>query len=168
MPMRAQGSPPSLHSAVNGPPLRCSGCVPGASCSKPVAPEDGKVAWTAHADLADAAVIAVSDERSLRGITPPLTGSQSLDFADIAEIASELTGQTVTRLTVSDAEWRAGLISRGVPEPRADILVGLFAASRKGEFSTVDPTLERLLGRPPMSFRDVLAGRLADGSQTFF
>jgi NAD(P)H dehydrogenase (quinone) len=108
---------------------------------KLVAPEDGKVSWTAHADLADAAVIALTDEGSLTGITPPLTGSQSLDLADIAEIASELTGQTVTRVTVPDAEWRAGLISHGVPESRADLLVGLFAASRKGEFAVVDPTL---------------------------
>jgi NAD(P)H dehydrogenase (quinone) len=135
---------------------------------KLVAPEDGKVSWTAHADLADAAVAAVTDGKSLGGITSPLTGSQSLDLADIAEIASELTGQTVTRVTVPDAEWRAGLISRGVPESRADFLVGLFAASRNGEFSAIDPALERLLGRPPISFRDVLAGRLADGSKTFF
>ena len=133
-----------------------------------VGPKDGKVSWTAHADLADAAVIALTHEGSLTGITPRLTGSQSLDLADIAEIGSELTGQTVTRVTVTDAEWRAGLISRGVPESRADLLVGLFAASRNGEFAVVDPTLERLLGRPPMSFRDVLAGRLADGSKTFF
>jgi hypothetical protein len=39
----------------------------------------------------------------------------------------------------------------------------LFAASRNGEFSAVDPTLERLLGRPPMNFRDVLAGALPMG-----
>ena len=44
---------------------------------------------------------------------------------------------------MSDTEYRAGLISHGVPEPRADLLVGLFAASRKGEFAAVDPTLER-------------------------
>jgi hypothetical protein len=38
---------------------------------------------------------------------------------------------------------------------------GLFAASRQGEFAAVDPTLERLLGRPPMSMRDVLAASLS-------
>ena len=37
------------------------------------------------------------------------------------------------------------------------MLVGLFAASRNGEFAAVDPTLERLLGRPPLTIRDVLA-----------
>jgi len=41
------------------------------------------------------------------------------------------------------------------------MFVGLFAASRNGEFAAVDPTLERLLGRPPMLMRDVLANSLS-------
>lgn len=36
------------------------------------------------------------------------------------------------------------------------MLVGLFAASRRGEFAAVDPTLGRLIGRPPRTVRDVL------------
>jgi NAD(P)H dehydrogenase (quinone) len=58
---------------------------------------------------------------------------------------------------VSNKEYRDGLISHGVPESRADMLLDLFAASRNGDFGAVDPTLQRLLGRPPMSMRDVLA-----------
>ena len=34
--------------------------------------------------------------------------------------------------------------------------MGLFAASRRGEFAAVDPTLARLIGRPPLTVRDVL------------
>jgi NAD(P)H dehydrogenase (quinone) len=135
---------------------------------KLIAPEDGVVSWTSHADLVAAAVIALTREESLTGITPPLTGQQALNFADVAAIVSELTGQTITRITVPDNEWRAGLISRGVPESRGDLLVGIFAASRKGEFAAVNPTLEHLLGRPPLSFRDVLGARLAKGEKTFF
>jgi hypothetical protein len=37
------------------------------------------------------------------------------------------------------------------------MLVGLFAASRNREFAAVDPTLERLLGRPLLTIRDALA-----------
>jgi NAD(P)H dehydrogenase (quinone) len=135
---------------------------------KLVAPEDGPVAWTAHADLADAAVIALIDEGRLEGLTPSLTGPQALDLAAIAAIASELIGRKITRVTESNKEYCAGLISRGVPESRADMLVGLFAASRNGEFAAVDPTLQRLLGRPPMPFRDLLAKGLSEGRKTFF
>jgi NAD(P)H dehydrogenase (quinone) len=128
---------------------------------KLVAPEDGPISWTAHDDLAEAAAIALADEGRLDGFTPPLIGSEALGLADLAAIASELAGRPITRVTVTDAEYRAGLVSHGVLEPWADLLVGLFAASRQGEFAAVDPTLERLLGRPPICMRDVLATRLS-------
>ncbi len=121
-----------------------------------VAPEDGPVSWTAHADLTEAAAIMLANEGCVDGLTP-LTALEAFDLADIAAIASELTGRPITRLSVSDEEYRAGMVSRGVPEPQADMLIGMFAASRRGDFAAVDPTLERLLDRPPMSMRDVLA-----------
>ena len=123
-------------------------------------PEDGPVSWTAHADLAEAAAIALTREGLLDGITPPLTGPQALGFADIARIASELTGRKIARVTVSDEEWKAGLVSRGVPEASATMLLGMFAASRQGEFAAVDPALAGLLGHQPTAFRDVLAATL--------
>ena len=52
-------------------------------------------------------------------------------------------------------------MSHGVPEPVAQMLVGMSPASRKGEFAAVDPTLERLLGRSPISMRDVLSARIS-------
>jgi NAD(P)H dehydrogenase (quinone) len=126
-----------------------------------IAPEDGPVSWTAHADLAEAAAIALTRKGLLDGITPPLTGSQALDFAAIAAAASELTGREITRVTVSDDAWKAGLISHGVPEGNATLLLGMFAASRRGEFAAVDPALEKLLGREPTTFRDVLSATLS-------
>jgi uncharacterized protein YbjT (DUF2867 family) len=130
-----------------------------------IAPEDGPVSWTAHADLAEAAVIALTDERRLKGLTPPLTGAEALDLAAIAEIASELTGRSIKRVTVTDEEYRKRQDAHGVPGWRVNLLVGLFAAIRKGDFAAVDPTLERLLGRPPMSMRDVLADRVSSVTQ---
>jgi len=111
--------------------------------------------------LAEAAVVALTEEGRLEGLTAPLTASEALNLTAIAAIASELTGREITRLTVSDEEWGAALISHGVPESRADMFMGLFAASRKGEFAKVDPTLERLLGRLPLSMRDALAARIS-------
>ena len=48
-----------------------------------VAPEDGPVSWTAHADLADAAAIVLTED-GFDGLTPPLTGSEALDLAGLA------------------------------------------------------------------------------------
>ncbi len=133
----------------------------GLQTGEVAAPEHGPVSWTAHPDLAEAAVIALTDANRLSGITPPLTGSEALDLDGMAAIASELTGREIKRVTVTDEQHRDNLLSHHLPEPVADLLLGLFAASRKGEFVAVDPTLEQLLGRPPMSMRDVLAAHLS-------
>lgn len=119
------------------------------------APEDGPVAWTTHADLAQAAAIALT-ENSLDGVTPNLTASEAIDMTGVAALASELTGRPIRRVVVPDAEYRAGLVAHGVPAAAADMLLGLFLASRQGEFSHVDPTLARLIGRPPTPLREVL------------
>ncbi len=123
-------------------------------------PEDGPVAWTAHADLAAVAAIALTKE-GLEGVTPALTGSGAVDMAGVAAIASELTGRPIRRVVLSDAEYRAGLIAHGLPEPVADMLLGLFVASRQGEFAPADPTLARLIGRPPTPLRDVLKAAIS-------
>ena len=124
------------------------------------APEDGPVSWTDHADLADAAAIALTED-GLDGPTPALTGSEAVDLAGLAAIASEVSGRPIRRIVVTDARYREHLVANGVPEPAADMLVGLFAASRRGEFAAVDPTLARLIGRPPRSVRDVLEAQPA-------
>ena len=120
------------------------------------APEDGPVSWTTRADLAEADAILLADEGRLDGITPPLTATEAFTMADLATIASELTGRTIKRVTVSDDEWRDETIAQGVPAPMADMLVGMYRAARRGDFAAVDPTLERLLGRAPVSMRQVL------------
>ena len=130
-----------------------------------VAPKDGPVSWTTHADLAEAAVIALTQEGRLDGLTPPLTASEALDLDAIASSVSGLTGRETTRITVTDEEYRASMIARGTPEMWAKLSVGLFEASRKSEFAAVDPTLESLLGRSPTTMQDFLSSVLTKGSE---
>jgi len=113
------------------------------------APADGPVSWTAHDDLAEAAAIVLTDEGRFEGPTPPLTGSAALD---LAALAAEVLGRPIRRTVLTDAQYREAL-----PEHVAEMLLGLFAASRAGEFAAVDPTLGEMLGRPPLTVRDVLA-----------
>lgn len=134
-----------------------------------VLPQDGPVSWTAHADLADAAVTALTQHQlpeqvptgqRLDGVTPALTATEALDMTAVAAIVSEITGRSVRRRVVPDEEYRSSLLAHGAPPPAADLLLGMFRASRQGEFATVDPTLPELLGHRPTSVRDVLQGAL--------
>ncbi|KOU49117.1 SDR family oxidoreductase [Streptomyces sp. WM6378] len=126
-----------------------------------VLPADGPVAWTAHADLADATAAILADEGRFEGPTPPLTAQRALTFDDIAGIVTDVTGRPTTRVTASDDQFREQLVGQGAPAETADQLLGIFAASRAGEFAAVDPTLTRLLGREPIAVGAVLRERLS-------
>lgn len=124
------------------------------------APEDGPVSWTSRADLAEADAILLAEEGRLNGITPPLTAPEAFTMADLAAIASELTGREIKRVIVSDDEWRAAKVAQGVPAPMAEMLLGMYRAARRGDFAAIDPTLEALLSRRPQTMRNVLAAIL--------
>ena len=124
-------------------------------------PEDGPVSWTARADLAEADAAILADKRPWDGITPPLTASTALTMADLASIASEVIGRNVRHTVVSDEEWRDAKVAAGLPAIYAEMLLGTFRAARRGDFAATDPTLERLLGRPPRTMREVLTASLS-------
>lgn len=124
------------------------------------APEDGPVSWTARADLAEADALVLAENGLIDGITPPLTASQVVTMADIAGIASEVTGRKIERVVLSDEEWRDEKTAQGVPAPMAEMLLGTFRAARRGDFAATDPTLERLLKRQPQTMHDVLTRSL--------
>lgn len=122
-----------------------------------VTPADGPVSWTTHPDLAEAAAIVLAQPGRFEGATAPLTAPDALDLADVASILSELTGRTIRHVVADDEEWTAGLLGRGVPEAQATMLLGMFHASRRGEFAATDPLLQTLLGRPATPVRSILA-----------
>ena len=123
---------------------------------KIMAPLDGKVSWTTHADLGAAAAAILVGVASFEGPTPPLTGSEALDLADLASMASSLTGSPVNREVLSDKTFRERAKERGLPEGFVRMSLGYYEASRRGEFGRVDATLEHLIGRKPGTMREVL------------
>ena len=123
-------------------------------------PADGAVAWTTHIDLAEAAAQILVDGQ-FDNLTPPLTGPEAVDMGRVAELASDVVGRKIRHVVISDDEYRQGLLAAGLPESAADMLVGLFAASRSGDFGPADPALADLLGRPVISLEEHLRSSLA-------
>lgn len=120
-------------------------------------PEDGKVAWVAHEDLAEADARLLAGAEIIDGATPPLAGPEVLDLEDLARIASEATGSAIAREVVAEEEMERSARQNGVPDGAIAIMLGYFRAAHAGEFDSPDPTLARLLGRDPVPMRDVLA-----------
>ncbi|NUR83947.1 MAG: NAD(P)H-binding protein [Nonomuraea sp.] len=119
-------------------------------------PQDGPVSWTAHEDLAEAAALALAGDDVLDGVTPPLTASRTLDFAEVADVLGRIHGRTVTRVVMDDDEWVAAAVAGGMPRPAAEFALTMFAASRAGEFDVTDPALEAVVGRPARTVEEVL------------
>ena len=125
------------------------------------APADGPVSWTARADLAEAAAAILAEAGRFDGPTPPLTATDAVDLQDVAGLLSEVSGRTVGRVVVDDQDWLAGLVEQGTPEPMAQLLLGSFHASRRGEFAVTDPTLATLIDREPQPIRAALQATAA-------
>jgi NAD(P)H dehydrogenase (quinone) len=119
--------------------------------------QDGKFSWAAHADLAEAAALILTQEEKYQGPTPPLTGPQSLDFADLASLASAVLGKAIAKRIISEDGMRAKMATRGAPPSSLAMVLGLYQAANDGEFGQVDASLEQLLGRPLISMRDLIA-----------
>jgi uncharacterized protein YbjT (DUF2867 family) len=121
------------------------------------APADGKVSWTTHEDLAACAASFLVDDSCASGPTPPLTAAAAFDLAEIAALASR-PNRAVRREVISDDAFRAKYVARGAPAAAAEFALGLYGASRAGEFAAVDPTLEARIARRPMGL-DALLNR---------
>jgi Predicted nucleoside-diphosphate-sugar epimerases len=118
-------------------------------------PEDGPFAWTTHSDLAEAAAAMVS-QRPWDGMSPNLTASEAFDMEEVAAMTSNIIGRPIRRIVVSDEEYKERLSAQGVPEFRLEIAMGMFLASRRGEFAKTSTALANLIGRPPVKLSNFL------------
>lgn len=118
-------------------------------------PADGPVSWTAREDAAEAAAVILASNGAHEGAIT-LTVSSAPTFRDVAQIASELTGRTITTVLVDPQEWVAAQIDGGQPEFMARFTLGFYQAAQQGFFAGTDPTLATLLSREPQTVRVVL------------
>lgn len=122
-------------------------------------PADGPVSWTAREDAAEAAAVILASNGGYDGPTT-LTANSAPTFAELAAIASELSGRRIECVVVDPEEWIAAQITAGRPEFVARFTLGMYHAAHGGFFAGTDPLLATLLGREPRTVRDVLADQI--------
>ena len=104
-------------------------------------------------DVRDIAAVAVKalTEPGHEGRTYELTGAAQLTYGDVADILSTATGRRCTYQDLSDDEYHAEIQRQGREPWDADMVVEHYRRIRaQGTRKTTD-TVERLLGRPPIS-----------------
>ena len=129
---------------------------------------NGGAPYVTREDCAQAAAAALaSTDTSNR--TWNITGPDLVTYADLAKLATELTGHNVVFESVTPEERKAQLIAAGIPEPIATLLISSQMAVAQGKMGTPTSAVKELTGREPMSVRDSLSANrsaLLPASQT--
>ncbi|MEO3814752.1 SDR family oxidoreductase [Sphaerisporangium sp. B11E5] len=124
------------------------------------APEGSRVASAPRADYAAAAAVVLSTDGHL-DTAYELSGDVAWSFEDFAEELTRLSGHKVVHVSVPAAERRQILVSAGVPEGFADVLVDVDEAIGRGALAGTPGDLARLIGRPTTPVPSVIAAALA-------
>lgn len=108
----------------------------------------GRAAFIDVRDLGDVAAAVLADPAAHRGAGYTLTGPQALDFRGVAAILTRELGRPVRYEPTSAVRYVRHVHAQGRPWAQAVVQTVLHTGLRRGQAETVDPTLERLLGRP--------------------
>ncbi|MEQ1489623.1 MAG: NAD(P)H-binding protein [Terricaulis sp.] len=88
-----------------------------------------------------------------------VTGPTPLTGADIADIASSLSGKPVNYVAVSSSDLKAGLTSAGFPSVLVDVLVQFDSDAAEGHHGITTTAVRDLSGHAPQSVADFLAAK---------
>jgi NAD(P)H dehydrogenase (quinone) len=128
---------------------------------------DGKIGFVSKADCV-ACATRVLTSRGHEGKTYEISGPELLSYRDVAALTSELTGRPIEYVVVSDDEMMESLIAAGVPRhyyegletpgigtSSAEDIVSYERGIRDGYFAVKSDDVLGILGRPPLSLRQV-------------
>jgi uncharacterized protein YbjT (DUF2867 family) len=100
-------------------------------------------------------------EPGLRGAAFTLTGPEALTFGEVAEVLSAILGRPIRYRPASVPGYAAHLRRQRLPWMQVLVQTVLHLGLRFGNAAHVDPTLGRLLGRPPRSIATYVADHQA-------
>ncbi len=105
-------------------------------------------------DIRDIAAVAIESltESDYENKVYKLSGPETLDYYDVAEILSRSIGKEVTYYPITDEAMKSGMLEAGVPEWGADKLSEIFSWFAKEGDGSVTHDVEIVLGRKPYSF----------------
>jgi uncharacterized protein YbjT (DUF2867 family) len=130
------------------------------SSDKVIVPGDGQVAFADRSDLGEAsAKIIASDD--YRNKTVTLTGPRAYTLKETTAILSTILNKDISFHKVSDDEF---LKYNADKKDVAEWWLSTYPSLERGDIALVDPTLEKLLGRKPRRFEDMLRDTLSSAN----
>lgn len=103
-------------------------------------------------DIGAAAAVALTEKDHI-GRNYDLTGSEGLDYWQVAGIMSEVLGRTITYRNPNPVHFLVETTRRGIPFQYAVVMLGLYTSTRFGMAERITNEVQRLIGRKPITFR---------------
>jgi NAD(P)H dehydrogenase (quinone) len=116
---------------------------------------EGGVGYVTREDCARAAAAALSATTSGR-VTLEVTGPEVVTYAELAQLASEISGRPVNYVSMTPEEMVKILSGAGLPQGVAETLVSFQTATAQGILGITTPAVTNLTGTAPQSVRDYL------------
>ena len=119
----------------------------------------GRAAFVDVRDIGDVAALAFADPAHI-GRAYTLTGPEALDFTQVAALLSAALGRPIDYARPGVLRYLHRMRQRGLPFAQALVQAVLHVGLRYGQADAVDPTLARLLDRPPRTLARYIADHL--------
>lgn len=122
--------------------------------------DDARMSFSYRPELADVIGVALTQpghEGRIYNITTP----ESVSMQELAQIASEVTGQVYRYEPISDADWIERWKAQGRPDWALEAGQTSYEALRAGEFDLVSDDYEKITGRNAATVAQLVA-KLAD------
>ncbi|MGW3545754.1 SDR family oxidoreductase [Nocardia niigatensis] len=120
---------------------------------------EGKVTGAARADYAEAAARVLTTDGH-EGKVYELGGDETLSYAELAQVISEVSGKPVRYQDLSQADYAAALRAAGLEAGYAAALADADAGIADGILAVDSGDLRRLLGRPSTPVAEVFRAAL--------
>jgi uncharacterized protein YbjT (DUF2867 family) len=112
---------------------------------------DGKISFIHPRDIADVSVAALTSEK-FAGQALPLTGPESLSYAEMGAKIGARIGKKVRFEPISEEEVRRGMVASGDSAAEIDAHLSIYRGIRDGKLAQVTETVKRVLGRKAATF----------------
>ncbi len=113
----------------------------------------GRVAFIDVRDVGDVAATIFANPAAHRSAGYTLTGSQAVDFEEVAAVLTRELGRPIRYQPASVLAYVRHLKRQGLPNTLVLVQTILHTGLRRGQAQSVDPTLARLLGHPPRTLK---------------
>ena len=116
----------------------------------------GRAAFVDVLDVAEVAASVFANPKEHDGHAYTLTGAEAVDFRTAAALLTDVLAREVRYDAASLIGYVLHLRARKMPWAQIGVQTVLHVGLRLGQAERVDPTLKRLLGRPPRSLREYM------------